>query len=470
MVLDPETGRTEGYAVAEAMLDGYDWYWLWLDSGGWIVADGSSQQKSSFVLHRATGQSWSWPSNALQLVAASREHLLFAEITRSAPPFTGRLTITNRAMKEVGRFSIASGWDPRAVFSPDGRTIALSEGRGGEGGSVYLIAVESARPTVLLQAGAHDGPTSAWIDLRYEGPGFLVRAEYTKESDETHREEHYFRWEDGSLSDPTPVSCEGQPSPDGRYVARPVGGYVYETHSGVHAREDPWPSLVITEAATCAPLFRVRSAQTFSPTWQAAWLPSSDGFVIHMRDGGMMVRVRPTPDLVRLPGSGEPAPTGDGRYFGYGARVYDALEDRWLGPVLFRDGPAGWGDSHRERWFQILPYVWGPDGWLEWLLLPPKIEFPPFRNEIAFRVAGTGSCLRLRAAPGEESETQDCLPDGARLVLAEPNEPPHDLWRPQPHPAVAWTEPRFVPRSTWVHVRTEAGAEGWVSHDYLEHD
>ena len=251
---------------------------------------------------------------------------------------------------------------------------------------------------------------------------------------------------------------------------------MFETHSGVHTREDPWPSLVIAEAATCEPLFRVRSAQTFSPTWQAAWLPTSDGFIIHTRDGGMMVRVRPTPDLISLPGSGEPAPTGDGRYLGFSTQVYDLLEDRWLGPVLAKSDPpwpsvwSEWGDSHRERWFTIIPHSWGPDGWLEWLFLPPKIESSPFRNEIAVRVAGTGSCLLLRAAPGQESETRACLPDGARLVLAEPNEPPQDLWRPQPHPAIVLTGQTFTPRSTWVHVRTENGAEGWVSHDYLEHD
>ena len=95
---------------------------------------------------------------------------------------------------------------------------------------------------------------------------------------------------------------------------------------------------------------------------------------------------------------------------------------------------------------------------------------PPFSDEIAFRVAVPGSCLRLRAAPGEAGAIRDCLPHGARLVLTAPDAPPPDLLRPQPHPAVAWTGALFNPGSPWVHVRTEDGAEGWVSHDYLEHD
>ena len=136
--------------------------------------------------------------------------------------------------------------------------------------------------------------------------------------------------------------------------------------------------------------------------------------------------------------------------------------------------PYGWwGDSHRERWFELTNES---HGYLHgWLLLPPVIEFPPFSDVIAFRVAGTDSCLRLRAAPALTGEIRGCLPDGARLVLTEPAEPPPDLPRypigaSQPHSAVAWLYPGDGPQMTWVHVRTEHGAEGWVSHDYLEHD
>ena len=91
---------------------------------------------------------------------------------------------------------------------------------------------------------------------------------------------------------------------------------------------------------------------------------------------------------------------------------------------------------------------------------PPKIEYP-FSEEIAFRVARTGSCLRLREEAGEDGSVLACLPDGERLLLAEHAEP--DYW--PPHPSIVLTG---TPQ--WVYVRTEDGAEGWVSHDYLAHD
>ena len=146
-------------------------------------------------------------------------------------------------------------------------------------------------------------------------------------------------------------------------------------------------------------------------------------------------------------------------------RVYDACENRWIAPgSLF--APYWWGDSHRERWF-VPPDYWG-EGWFNWLLLPPKIEFPPFSDEIAFRVARTGSCLRLREEPGEDGPITGCLPDGERLVLAEPDGDRDE--RGLVHPSVATARSGFGLGPTWVYVRTEGGTEGWVSHDYLEHD
>ena len=498
-VLDPETGDTEGYRAPEADDNGYHHYEPL--PGGWIhIKFWTDRQPVTLLLHRATGQSWRWLSDHLWLVATSSEYLLFEEQERSSPAHVeriGRFTITNRAMDAVGHFSISvdgsSTVRSRAVFSPYGKTIALDGGWD----TVYLVPVATAQPTVLFKAEATDDQAGVWLAWRYEGPHIRIIAKYETASGDSRWEQHDFSWEGAPLPEP---ACQGQISPDGRYVASLVGGHVYATHGFETARADPWPSVVIADAASCAPLFRVQSAYTYELLWDAAWLPSSDGFVIGVHDGYMILQVRPTPDLVRLPGKNarlanlagggiggeaasmegpEPAPTGDGRYFGYGPSVYDAVEDRWVGPEVGDPNRYWWrwGDSHRDRWFGLFNESHGSS---IWLLLPPVIEYPPFSDVIAFRVTGTGSCLRLRAAPEVASEIIGCLPDGARLVLTEPTEPlpvltgDYYLGPFQPHPAVTWmyayTYPESSPRLTWVHVRTEHGAEGWVSHDYLEHD
>ena len=198
-----------------------------------------------------------------------------------------------------------------------------------------------------------------------------------------------------------------------------------------------------------------------------------------MRDGYEIVRVRPAPEISKGAVAGVPAPTGGGRYFGSGERVYDAAKDRWYGTTVVALGSAWWGISHRERWFDIWGYagqIWN----MQYLLLPPQIEYPPFSEEIAFRVARTSSCLRLREEPGEGSRVLSCLPDGERLLFAERGaeaeraleERRLSTRHPPPHPSVSFAVPGawFDANNTWVYVRTADGAEGWVSHDYLDHD
>ena len=145
----------------------------------------------------------------------------------------------------------------------------------------------------------------------------------------------------------------------------------------------------------------------------------------------------------------------------YGPGVYDVDEERWSGPGEVSWGESWWGDTHRERWFTIREFRGGVEH--RQILLPPKIQLPPFDDEIALRVAGTGGCLALREEPGTDNPTRECLPDGERLILAEPDTPRDDS-RPF-HTSIGVAE-----ATLWVHVRTEPGVEGWVNHDYLEHD
>ncbi len=65
----------------------------------------------------------------------------------------------------------------------------------------------------------------------------------------------------------------------------------------------------------------------------------------------------------------------------------------------------------------------------------------------------TRECLSIN----EEAAIQDCLPDGVRVVLS----------------ARAAVARSWSPQSStiyWLHVRTESGVEGWISHRYVEHE
>ncbi len=486
-VLDPVTGLTDGYRVpgAEA-LHYYEHF-----PGGWIKSWDPSLEWA-LLLHRPSGKSWRWRDAELRVVTAWAGLVLFEELRDAGHRPTGRLTLADTGMREVGRSSIDTKYAERsALLSPDGQTLAVdAETR------VYLVGVESSRVTVLFETDPDDETARAWINPWWDRPGIHVRSSRHDGKDTRHYNDHYFNWEGDAV--PAPACPDrGGPragwvdgatwvSPDGRYVAWLDGAPVFLENVMVTKLDNPWPAVVVADPNTCEPLFRVRSARTGERAWSADWLATSEGIVIGSRDGYLIVRVRPTPEIVELLTGGttgswdtgpQPAPTGDGRYFGYGWWVYDAFDERWLPPfgahasrsvlVGMAPGPFWWGDSHRERWFTPTDY-WG-QGWVEWLLLPPKIEFPPFSEEITFRVARTGDCLHLREDPNTEAAILDCLPDGTRLLFVQQDHP----IEPDPdahglslvHPSLEGTV-----ESAWIYVRTEDGAEGWVSHDYLEHD
>ena len=480
-VLDAETGRTEGYAVAglEGEGDGWDDPSYDVHPGGWITTRlprGRDEDDWILLLNRETGRQWRWlDTEALTLLATSEEHLLF-----DARASTGRFVIANSSMEKTARFSVADGDDrPQALFSPDGRNIVLKAAN-----KVYLVPAATGYRQVLFDPpprhGEREGLSLAWVNVEsrqrpplgyawfpYEGgAGIVVTAVYKGEGDSV-REKHYFSWDGEELPAP---ACPGTLSPDGRYAAV-AHGAPHFVYAGFLDYRSLWPSVTVTDAETCAPIFRVRSAYTDLRAWRAEWLPASDGFVVGGRDGFVIARVGASPSLLPLPSGhpgSTPAPTGGGRYFGYGSRVYDTAEGRWRGPPEWDGGPFWWGASHRELWFHSYVY-WG-EGWLNWMLLPPKIEFPPFAEEIAFRVVGVRSCLRLREEPGDEGRVLDCLPGGERLLFVERDA---GAERDDPHPSLAGgSYGSWPPAITdiWVRVRTEDGAEGWVSHGYLAHD
>ena len=158
--------------------------------------------------------------------------------------------------------------------------------------------------------------------------------------------------------------------------------------------------------------------------------------------------------------------------------VYDPAQFLWRNAVLVAGSKSGchdylylrpeWpppGDPHPEL---RLTFACGKFTDSEaYLFAQPKIEFPPFDDELAFRVARTGSCLRLREAPRDTSLVLDCLPDGTGVVVAGA--------RKTLDGGLLATGAIDIFTGTvyggWaVRVRTPSGVEGWVAHAYLDHD
>lgn len=490
--LDVETGRTEAYRAEEAFREYHRhsedgaWVYTWL---GW--------DRTVAVLRRETGQAWQWPGDDLRLLATSRDHVLFEERARNEENdiLFGAIVLVNHEMEEVGRFSLETGDDqykePRAIFSPDGQIIVFSVRN-----TVYHVSMASFDPVVVFEPESRDGweisvsidPPTDWLigypDLPDER-GFLVRAWYKRLAnngdDDTDMETHSFNW-DGV---PVPEFCPGLLSPNGRYMAQSQGKHYYAKYAGWLSPERPWPSVVFSNAETCEPIFRVRSAYTNQIHWDGQWLSNSEGFIVgveNRKDDGwdeyVIVRVSPEPELIYLTpdapdeerislGGPSPALAGDGCYFFYQwTGIYDSCGDHWIAAGSFSDhwGPFSWDDSELEM--RYFPEYWG-EGTIFWMTYgPPEIEFPPFDDDFVFRVARTGSCLYLRQNPDAQAAVLDCLPDGSSVV-SRPGL--HQFGDREIGPIwMAVAEDYSV--SSWIHVRTASGAEGWVAFRYLDQD
>ena len=277
------------------------------------------------------GATWGWPCEELRLAAAAEHGLLFEDVGGDGSTWlsqhpTGRFTLANRGMEEIARFSVpvwaGDGW-PDPVVSPDGRAMAFVSA-----GAVYLVSVETGVPAVLSRARR--------IRPLDSGSGIVVEAEGQK---------RYFGWDGAEAPSLAPApACPGKVSHDGRYAAVQGGGPYRKRHQGVIPLDRPWPSVTVADAETCAPIFRVRSAYTYGWPWQAEWLSTSEGFVVGVLGGFAVARVSPEQSLAPLPSGSDhykpdAAPTGSGRYFGYGPRIYDDAEDRWRGPGRMNSSP-----------------------------------------------------------------------------------------------------------------------------------
>lgn len=462
--MDTETGAVEGYRVSEGRSEHHIIFYSASPDGRWVYAE-----RYRILLDRRTGRSWRWAGSRnadgtctdLDFVAGSRNRLLLA---RSHCSPDGQHIVVDEELQEVARFPITR-YETSAFFSPDGRKIALVT----EAKMVHLLDVETGQDTILGDALA--------IESIVNGNQILAITQYHYGSEGYQREGRRYTWDGEELPwDQRWLDI----SPDGRHATWQEGNLVQGDGIG-----GTGPTFVIiADVETGETILRVRSASWYygDSLSGSRWLSSGDGLVVQVRNGYAIARVRPEPESVHLLsrsfgsyagwGSGLlPAPSGEDRLFSSGrTAIYDAQEKRWLGARTYAVGwplhYGPWGTSDQE-----IRYVTGPllgrGGSAPLLLGSPRIEYPPFDDVFAFRVFRTGSCLHLREEPDTDAPVKDCLPDGTRIVLAEPDEPMDEDYRFESRMVRASNYHDDV-RIYWVYVRTFSGMEGWVAHGYEE--
>ena len=493
--MDTETGSIEGYRSRE----GRGGYYFASPDGRWVYTHTGDRM----LLDRRTGRSWAWASERsdedmvidMSFIAASRDHILFA---RSYHNPDGRHIVVDDDLREVARFPIrreerSSGGG--AFFSPDGERIALNP----KSDTVYIINISTGQSMVLFNGPDDDrNEVTAGIYLSsiMNGQQILVTVQYYHESEEDYRwETRRYTWDGEEL----PWDQRWRDiSPAGRYAAWQESGII-EGDGGVSGTGPAF--VVIADMETGDPVFRVRSASLGYGDWLGGsrWLASGEGLVLQGHHPGnprfhyIVARVRPTVQILYLPSpilpesdlwSGWyysdnyfaplPAPVGDDRFFSYGRiGLYDAHLDRWwIAATTDPDHHQPWGNNDHEMRFSL--GHGGHGGGHRLFLGSPRIDFPPFADVFHLRILFTGSCLNFREEPDIDAPVMDCLPDGTRIALAEPDDPTSE-------DDYSWDQSRTIRRSYdgdretyryyyWIYVRTDTGVEGWVAYKYTGYD
>ena len=459
--------------------------WLALgETNPWI-----DDQPFALLHDRESGMTWRWPGDLLWAHGLSGEHILFQEHPDGEPAQLGNthFALVTPSLDVVARFATAIG-DPPAVIdplqdiqtalvAPDGGTVALLLATDRFPDRVQLVDVATGDTTLFFEPEPREGyyarvGISEWRD----GQQFAVTTTYS------HREWKHpptshtkiFDWSGTELVD---GSCPGQLSPDGRHVARQEGSAIAVKHAGGVQPVQPWASVVIADALSCEPILRVRSAYASQSGWTGRWLPTGEGFVVgvtpHPETGRdfALVRVRPSPALIDLPRSPVPppyrphhrlgpwfAPVGGDRYFArQHVGVYDAHLQRWMRPITEDFRPVGW-TSNGEVVQSAAPF--DPyEGGLVWLLVQPTLEFPPFSEDLTFRVVGAGACVELRSASGDTA----CLADGTPVTYAGGERVTHIDGEFTDQDGGLDSDPEGL--LLWV--RTDGGLEGWIRTERL---
>lgn len=436
-----EAWQTDGSFLLRATADP-----AWLSA---VVGD------TQYLIRRASGATYCWPAGSLRLIAASLDTLLFR-----GPD--GAFTLADAELKSVHTFTLESGDSPEALFSPDGKQVAINPWRSTAPppGGPLLYLVDVAQGTVKPLLG--EPLTRVQEAALHPGPSLSLRLTAVNQAGEAVGDFYLLRrfgWDGEAKGDQVVASPTLALSPDGEQVAAEVSLDGFST------------GVVVYDAASGAALYRVLGAQ--SPAWTA------DGYALLLRDGGGrtwqanlqgMLRQSPLDAVAngflhRL----TPSPTDPDRFLAVdvmagkdwtGLQVVDGA-GKVVHALNAGETPLYLQGSWVPSGLEVAFSLWaggGKDYGQPGFHLAPAVEAPATDSPFFLMVLDeAGDCLNLRTAPTTEAGALRCLPTGTPLAIADPAD-----WGEKATGPVAVPK-ADKPGEAWLAVRTQGGETGWVA-------
>ncbi|HEX6032479.1 MAG TPA: SH3 domain-containing protein [Tepidiformaceae bacterium] len=489
--MNVNTGAVHGWRVMPELAKGQVAYapYQFLGDGRYVAA---TLLDYAYVLDRETTSTVRMATERLQPELATAHYVVFAEtepeaddsIPYNLPPKTGKFYVTSPEWEQGADFRITlhdwSYGQYRFLIQPGGSTLAIVADGGSDTTVVELIDLEK---------GEHSEVYSPAPEMLRAEPGYCTLHAVNDQSFRVITDYGFYsagQWRHsfnltrdlswggrtGDILFTTAASDRLTFAPDGSFLRRQSlcgGQWDYD-----------WPATAVYDRQG-RPQWRIRSVDAgtvaYLPDW-GWWLADGSGFIAAVRsdvreesfwyatvgreDG--TITALPRPDVPPGMHWRRPAPSRhDARFVALnGALLLNRSTGQWLSPNLAAPGQISihvdpWSGRSGEMAFGM---PWGAQN-------PPQPPFGPFLQPLferesfsecvspLFRVAGTGSCLNLRASPDPGAQILTCLPEGKQVWLYS-----YGL----PNPVVAGGD------DVWIRISSEDRQVGWVSSDYLAWD
>ena len=435
---------------------------------GWVVSEGDSVDEEGSAVGTVSVHLSLSPGNRFLLLPGDALH----------DRMTGRTYVGARVVVQSSYPNDLVGWGS----GPDARLV-LSSGTA----QAYVVVDGEMQPVAKLAGAsanlwphpegrylfAHDRSQLQLFDLRHSGtdtiaPSVTWPLDWVKWNTSKDFNSAWVVPFDGGLAVINAIdsgtcriarySADGQPPTDHQYPCwqdygpfidiSPDGRSIAIARSGIPNDYDLLPQVTgisVFDATMGEELLRIRGAGQPGESGRLAgsWLANSSGIVVGTSRGVRLVTLAGHWESV----PGLPAP-GDPDLFVQETTVRNR-EGRVLATLEFgppsreiRGGRSTWvarGSTSRE--LRVKTGIFYESGVPWGLYTDAAIERPPFDDRVLVRVV-VDTCLNLREAPSLTATILTCLPNGTVVETGD-----------------------F--QTSWTHIRTDDGLEGWASAEYL---
>lgn len=441
--LSSETGALETWAPINS--DAYPW--LSYTPDGALLSyqpPGDGAGAARYLIERSSGNAYRLAPGIRPIEGSGHGTSLVVAIRRDANEDAALLNVATGVASALGLSApVDTGID--ALASPDGLHVAV---RAGTAIALLDLGVRTESRLAEYPAG-----TAVSLVLLPGAIGFTVEVEGAAR--------RWFAW-DGAEVDRQ--LAPGYLAPNGKYLASYSSPGPIKAFGG-----GGLPSVGLVRVAERAGGKGVMELAGANLTQWQPWSAGSDTFVVEVHEGYRVVSlsgetVVALDDAIHVL-EPRPSPAFNGLFGTNRGTVVNTARGTTVAP-RYAEPPwhATWNLKPGELVVQLATPGKGR-GW-PYQLLPAVRRSQPLANPFTVEVSAGGDCLNLRQIPAATAAPVTCMPDGSKAAITAADDPEYDP-KTAKEPVKKYAGLLAPDGTTWLHLTTGSGAQGWADSRYL---